>query len=178
MKEIIGLIAVLLTFVGYAPYIRDIIKGKTHPHAYSWFVWGMITISIFAIQANGGAGPGAYITLAAGTVSFIVFGLGLKYGKQDITKTDTLFFVSALVATGIWLFADAPLLSMILLITIDRLLGFAPTIRKSWNKPYSETLAMYQVGAFRHGLSILALQTYSVVTSTIPVSWVSSERIF
>ncbi len=38
MKEFISGIAVALTFVGYVPYMRDTIKGKTRPHVYTWFV--------------------------------------------------------------------------------------------------------------------------------------------
>lgn len=43
MKEIIGVTAVLLAFISYAPYIRDILKGRTKPHVYSWFVWGFVS---------------------------------------------------------------------------------------------------------------------------------------
>lgn len=177
MKEAIGIIAIILAFVGYAPYIRDIIKGKTHPHAYSWFVWAFITIIIFALQINDNGGAGAYVTLAAGLAAFLVFVLGLIYGKHDITKSDTLFFVSALVATAIWVFAKAPVLSVTLLVFID-MLGFVPTIRKSWNKPHSETVFLYQLGAFRHGLSILALTSYTFVTVLFPATWALANLLF
>lgn len=48
------MIAVVLTFVGYAPYIRDTIKGKTKPHVYTWFVWGLVTAIAYALQLRGG----------------------------------------------------------------------------------------------------------------------------
>lgn len=177
MKELIGVIAVLLAFVGYIPYIRDILKGKTHPHAYSWFVWAFVTIIIFALQLSDGAGAGAFVTLAAGTMAFVVFGLGLRYGKQDITWHDTAFFVAALVATGIWLLTDNAVLSISLLVAID-MLGFAPTVRKSWNKPYSETLVMYQIGALRHTLSLFALGSYTFVTVLFPATWAVANVLF
>ncbi len=46
MKEIIGGIAVALTFIAYIPYYRDILKGKTRPHIYSWSLWGLLTVLI------------------------------------------------------------------------------------------------------------------------------------
>ena len=162
----------ILTFVGYVPYIRDTLKGKTHPHAYSWFVWGLIAILIFALQTDANAGPGAYVMLSGGAVSLLIFGLALRFGKQSITKTDTLFFVLALVSTGIWVFAEQPILALILLWFID-MFGLAPTIRKSWHKPYSETLFLYQTGIIRHGLSILAIVSYNFTTLLFPVTWVS-----
>lgn len=177
MKEIIAVIAIALNFIGYAPYIRDTLKGKTHPHAYSWFVWAYITLIVFALQLSSNGGAGAFVTLGAGSTSFIVFALALRQGKQDITLTDTLFFISALTATGIWLIADAPVLSITLLVAID-MLGFAPTIRKSWHKPYSETLLMYQLGAFRHGLSLFALASYTFVTVLFPATWTIANILF
>ena len=65
MKEALAVLAVSLNFVGYIPYIRDTLKGKTHPHAYSWFVWTYITVIVFALQLSDGGGAGAYVTLGA-----------------------------------------------------------------------------------------------------------------
>lgn len=50
LKEIIGMITVILGIVGYIPYLRDVLRGKTKPHVYTWFVWGLITLIIFALQ--------------------------------------------------------------------------------------------------------------------------------
>ncbi len=178
MKESIGIITVILAYTAYAPYIRDILKGKTKPHPYSWFVWGLITTVIFALQVTNGAGPGSYVTLSVGVLSFVVFFLGLKKnGVKDITKLDTVAFISAIVATVIWLFAKQPLASMILLITID-LLGFIPTIRKSWNKPKEETLFTWSLNGFRHGLSISAIRDYNAITLLNPVVWAIANTIF
>ncbi|KKU87935.1 MAG: hypothetical protein UY16_C0016G0027 [Candidatus Gottesmanbacteria bacterium GW2011_GWA2_47_9] len=177
IKYLIGVIAVLLTFVGYVPYIRDTIKGKTKPHVYSWFLWGFVTIIAFALQVSGNAGIGSLVTLAAALVSFVIFALGLRNGKKDITKADTAFFIAALIAIVIWVFAKQPVLSVILISTIE-MLGFVPTVRKSWNKPHSETLFTYALNAFRHGLSIFALQRYSIVTWLYPVTWTLANGLF
>ncbi len=177
VKYFIGIIAVLLTFVGYVPYLRDTIKGKTKPHIYSWFLWGFVTLIAFALQVSGKAGVGSLVTLAAALISFVIFVLGLKSGKKDITKADTAFFIAALIAIVIWVFAKQPVVSVILISTIE-MLGFVPTVRKSWNKPYSETLFTYELNAFRHGLSIFALQRYSIVTWLYPVTWVLANGLF
>ncbi len=177
MKEILSVIAIILAVVAYIPYIRDVLKGKTKPHIYSWFVWGFVTIIRFALQIKGGGGPGAYVTLSAGIISFIIFFLGLKGGKKDITTSDTVFFVLALIATAIWVFAKQPTLSVILLVTID-LLGFVPTIRKSWNKPNEETLFTWSLNGFRHGLSVLALSHYNILTVLYPAIWAIANTLF
>ena len=141
IKNILGIVATFLVLVGYIPYLRDIVKGKTKPHIYSWFLWSFVTLIAFALQVSGGAGSGAFVTLAAAIMCIAVIVLGFIYkAKVEIVKMDTVFLVLAFIALGLWLIAKQPVLSAILTTLVD-LLGFAPTVRKSWNKPYSETLS-------------------------------------
>lgn len=178
IKNVIGIIAIVLTFVGYIPYIRDIFKGKTKPHIYSWFLWGFVTTIAFALQVSGGAGIGAYVTLAAALLCIVVFILGLRLkGKRDITLSDTLFFVLAFIALFLWLVAKQPVLSAILVTATD-LLGFAPTIRKSWNNPHSETLSFYLLNSLRFLLAVIALQHYSIITALYPITWMFANGLF
>lgn len=176
-KTIISLIAVVLTVVGYIPYLSDIVKRKTTPHIYSWFIWGTVTAIAYALQVSGGAGVGSWVTLAVVITMFIIFIIGLRNGKKEITNSDTVFFVLSLIAMFLWLAVKQPILSVILVSTID-MLGFIPTIRKSWNKPHSETLFTYELSALRHGLSLFALQQYSIVTWLYPASWAIANALF
>ena len=176
-KVIVGLIASLLVFVGYAPYIRDTLKGKTKPHIYSWFIWGFVTLLIFFFQFNAGAGAGSWLTLSAGLVCILIFGLSLWHGTRDIKRLDTVFLILALFALGLWMITKQPLISVILLVAID-ILGFIPTIRKSWNKPYTETLFTYGLNTFRFVIGIYALETLTVVTYLYPVAWLFANGLF
>lgn len=178
LKNTIGFIAVALTFIGYVPYVRDVVNGKTVPHIYSWFLWALVTFIAFGVQFSSGAGAGSYVTLAAAVLCTLVSIIGItKNGKKDISRTDTLFFVLAFVALGFWLIAKQPLVSAILA-TVTDLLGFAPTIRKSWNKPYSETLSFYLLNTLRFVLAVIALQIYTVPTALYPVAWILGNGLF
>ncbi len=177
MKEIIGVVAAVLAFVAYAPYFRDILNGKTKPHVYSWFIWGLTSVLIFALQLTNGGGAGSYTTGTVAVISFSVCIFSLKHGTKYVTFADTLFFIAALVAAGFWLIANQPTLSMIFLVTTD-MLGMAPSIRKSWNRPGEETISMWSLNSFRHALSILALQKYSLLTLLNPVCWAITNAGF
>lgn len=177
LKILISIIAVILTIAGYIPYIRDTLKGRTTPHVYTWFIWGFVTAIAYGLQVEGGAGVGSLVTLAVSLICFFIFLLGMRIGKKDITRSDTIFFILSFVALSLWLIAKQPVLSVILASSID-LLGFVPTIRKSWNKPYSETLFTYELNTFRHWLSLLALQHYSIVTWLYPASWAIANGLF
>lgn len=178
IKNVLGIIATFLVFIGYIPYIRDIVRGKTKPHIYSWFLWCFVTSIAFALQISDGAGTGAFVTLAAALMCLVVIIVGFVYkAKVEIKKIDTVFFLFAFVALGVWVLAKQPILSAILTVLID-LLGFAPTVRKSWNQPFTETLSFYYLNSLRFGLAVIALQKYSLITALYPISWLVANSIF
>jgi hypothetical protein len=176
-KSLISSVAIVLTFVGYAPYFADIFKGKTRPHMFSWLVWGIVTTIIFALQVSAGAGLAAYVTLSVALISLSIFFISLKNGTRDVSRIDVVFLALALLSIPLWLVVKQPVLSIILLSTID-MLGFLPTVRKSWNDPHSETLSLYVITTVRHGLSILGLVEYNIVTMLFPLTWVFANAGF
>lgn len=177
MKEIIGLVAVILTFIAYIPYYRDILKGKTHPHVYSWSLWGLLTVLIVALQIKGGAGPSTYVTASAGLLCIGVVVLGLKHGNKDITRSDTFVALLSLVAIGFWLIADQPVVSIILVVIAD-LLAFIPTIRKSWHKPFTETLSLYTTNTLRFVLALAAVEQFTLLSALWPAAWALGNGLF
>lgn len=177
MKAIISAIAVVLTFLAYIPYYRDILKGKTHPHVYSWSLWGLLTVLIVALQIKGGAGLATWVTAAAGLLCLGVVALSLKRGKRDITTSDTITAILSLAAIAFWLIARQPVVSIILAVVAD-VLAFFPTVRKSWNKPHTETLSLYITNTLRFTLALLAIENYTILSSLWIVAWVVMNGLF
>lgn len=177
MKEVIGGIAVFLTFAAYIPYYRDILNGKTHPHIYSWSLWGLLTILLVALQIKGGAGPATWVTAAAGILCIGVVILSLKGGRKDITTSDTVVAILSLIAIGFWLIADQPIVSIILVIIAD-ILAFIPTVNKTWRKPHSETLSLYITNAIRFFLALAAVETYTFLSASWIVVWAVGNALF
>ena len=70
LKTTYSFVAILLTLIGYIPYIKDTIKGKTTPHAFTWFTFGLATIFTFGLQLSSGGGVGSFVTLV---ISISVF---------------------------------------------------------------------------------------------------------
>lgn len=178
MKELLAIVATILIVVAYVPYIRDILKGKTRPHVYTWFVSGLVTFIAFGLQLSDGAGWGAVPTFVAALAGFMIFILSFSQSKRaTITRSDTFFFVMALAATALWLIADQPVLSVIIVTLVD-ILAFVPTFRKSWQKPDQETLSTYLVNMLRFSISTIAVQHYSFVTVLYPLSQVFVDGFF
>ncbi len=177
LKIIISIIAIILTFIGYGVYIRDILKGKIKPHTFTFLIWGVASTITWALQVYGGAGVGAWITFVVSAICIFIFFLCLKYGEKRITSLDVLFFFLSLFALFLWLVVKQPVWSIILLVASD-LLGFAPTIRKSWNKPHEEGLFTWELTAFRHALGIIALEKFNILILLYPVAWTIANLLF
>lgn len=177
LKEILTILSIALIFVGYIPYIRDIFRGKTHPHVFSWIVWSILNFCLFWLQLHAWAGFASWIVLFLWINSTFIAILSLKYGKMDIRKIDVFFFIAALFAIPIWLLLDQALFSA-LLVTWIGVFAFAPTVRKTWANPYSETVSTYCITTFRHILTILALSQYNIITVIFPGIWICINASF
>lgn len=166
IKAVIAVLATLLVVFGaFFPYIRDILKKTTKPHAYTWLIWAITQGTAVAGLLYGGGGWGGLL-LVVGTISvFIVFLLSLKYGTKNITKSDTAILISAFLAIIVWWQLNQPLLSVLMVTAID-LLGYIPTFRKTFEEPWTETPSSWTIFSIGNVLSIFALNEYNLLTMT------------
>jgi hypothetical protein len=169
LKVLLGFIATGLAIISYIPYIRDMRRGRTKPHAFSWLIWTIITYIAGAAQLAGGGGWGSMVAFTTGTISAWIAFYAFRHRAITITKGDWISLVIALGAIPLWLFTKQPLLSVIIVSIID-LVAFWITIRKTYNLPYSENLAQNLMSTGKHVLTIGAQQHYSWVTILYPVS--------
>ena len=162
-KIILVVIASILAIIGNIPYLRDVIRGKTEPHAYTWFIWSIVSAVTFFGQLAKGAGIGAIPTAVSESFTLIIFLFSLKYGWKHVTKTDTIFLIIALCGLIPWFLTNDPTISVITVVSID-VVAFIPTIRKTWLHPKTETTLLYGTNAARHLLILFSLQAYNVAT--------------
>ena len=101
----------------------------------------------------------------------------MKRADISITKTDWLYFVSALSSLPLWYFTSDPLWAVVILTTVD-VLGFGPTVRKAYTFPYSESSLFFTMCAVRNLLVIIALENYSITTLLFPVVMVAVYILF
>jgi hypothetical protein len=167
-KEILSTIAIALTFMAFYPYIRSIMKGKTKPHVFSWVIWGSTTFAVFLAQLEANGGVGAWpIGVSGGITIFVAIFAYIKKADITITRTDWLFFVSALSSLPLWYFTSDPLWAVVILTTVD-VLGFGPTIRKAYSQPHSESLVFFGIITVRNLIVVVTLESHSVTTVLFP----------
>lgn len=169
-KPLLSMLATVMTVLAYFPYIRSIFRGHTRPHVFTWVVWSLATGIAFVAVLGAGGGAGAWPIGFSCAVSLFVAGQAfLKRGDITVTQTDWLLFFAALAAVPLWLAANDPLWAVVL-ITLIELLGFGPTIRKTWSCPHSESMSFLLILIVRNTLIIAALDRHTLTTVLFPAA--------
>lgn len=165
LKNIFAAISIICTLIFFLPYLRDMFRGTTKPHIYTWLIWSITQATAVAAIWSGGGGAGAWAFLASSILVFLIFLLSFKYGTKNITSFDTFILIIALLAIVIWWKFDSPALAVYMATGID-LLGFLPSYRKIFQDPWSETLISWSGSVVSYIFAIAALSEYNILTST------------
>ncbi len=174
LYQVAGLLAVVLTVVGFAPYLIGIRGGTMKPHVFSWVIWTISTSVVFFAQVTAEGGAGAWSTGVSATLTAYVTWLAWSLHRDiSITRSDWVFLWAALVSLPLWYVTANPLWSVVILTLVD-VLGFGPTLRKLYHHPYEESLFFYWVFVVRSALSIFALESLSLTTLLFPGAMVVS----
>lgn len=168
IKLIFSGIAITLAIAGFVPYIALILRGKVKPHVFSWVIWGITTTIVFFAQLEAEGGVGAWPIGLSGFVTILIAILAyLKRGDATITKLDWVFLVLALASLPLWYVTNDPLWAVLILTTID-MIGFGPTFRKAYHRPFEDSRVFFIIMILRNVCSVVALEAYSVTTVLFP----------
>lgn len=170
-KVLFGTLAAIIAVFNYSPYLIGAIKRTLKPHAFSWIVWTLMTSVTFLAQITDNAGPGAWATGATAVTLFLIAVLAVRNGGYKITRSDKLSFIGALSAVPIWIATSDPMWAVIIIVLIEAL-GFFPTYRKGFMKPYEESVLAFALTILKYSFALLALENYTVTTMLFPVALV------
>ncbi len=176
-QTIIGLLAALVGIIGYVPYYRGILRGKTKPHPFSWIIFALLTSVVFFGQLTGGAGPGAWVSgvSALGIIGIAL--LALRKGEKQITPFDWLCFLGAFFGIFFWHATRSPL-TAIIIVTLVNAIAFAPTLRTGYGRPHQEVVSFWFLGSLKYFISLFALSTFNITTTIFPLYVVISNVCF
>jgi len=167
-KEIIGGLSVVMGILCFAVYIWGIYKGTTKPHLFTWLIWGIVMSIAFTAQVIEKAGPGAWSLGISALITFFIAGVSFFRGEKNITKSDWMAFITALLAIPVWKITGNPLWAVVIVSMIDAV-SYYPTFRKSWIKPWEECALAYFIGLMQFSISIFALEKLTLTTALYPI---------
>lgn len=176
-KIILGTIAVCVSIIASALYIRNIFRGTTKPHAFSWFIWGLILAIAFAASLTEGGGAGAWFTGVGSFTCLSIAVLAFAKGTRTFPLVDWLALFAAFISLFLWWLTKTPALSVVL-VSITDAIGYIPTFRKGYALPYEETAFTYILDVLGFSLSIAALSAYNISTVLYPASVAITTSFF
>jgi hypothetical protein len=168
LKDVWGLLSVLLAVVSYVPYVRSIFAANTKPHAFTWLVWGTVMAIAFFAQLSDKAGAGSWSTGLSAAFCLGIGIIALFRGEKHITRGDWIAFLATFLAIPLWVVTSDPLWSVLLVTGIDAV-AYYPTFRKSYAKPDEELALKYVLTVIRYLLSLMALERFTIVTSVYQI---------
>ena len=174
---IFGTIAIIIAFVSYIPYFKDIYTETTKPHLFSWLIWTILTLIAFISQLADGAGFGGWVTGFSAFLGLLIIGYSYNKGEKEITSSDWWILFAALAITSIYIFTKDAFLATFLTTSVT-VIGFIPTVRKSYSKPFQETLSAYVLTAIKYLFAIAALDNFSFTTLFFPAAAVIMNVCF
>ncbi|MEX3016881.1 hypothetical protein [Gymnodinialimonas hymeniacidonis] len=165
----LGLVSAALSTVGYLPYLRDIVMGRTQPQRACWLIWSILGSIAVASQISEGAmaSLGFAMVQVGGTI--LVFAMSIVCGVGRFTRPRD-WFVLALAAVGLLLWALTSNAAYALGITITiSLLGGSLTVVKAYQEPQSETLSTWITFWIASALAALAVGAWDAVLLAYPL---------
>lgn len=163
-----GALSIVMMVCSRAGYFAGIARGRTHPHVFSWLIWGTISSIGFAAQVAEGAGPGAWARGFGSATCFLLVFISFFKGEKDIRRADWATLAAALFTIPLWMITKTPFWSVLIVCFIDTI-GYIPTVRKSWLKPREEQAVSYMFSCLGAGFSLLAIKQYTPSTWLYPL---------
>ncbi len=168
---IFGVLSVVIGIVSFLPYFRDIYRGLTKPHPFSWLIWGLLDSTVFAAQVVKGAGAGSWATAVTLIFTFIIAIISFGRGEKRITALDWWCFAGGILGIAAWVFTNDPL-SAVILVTVTNAAAMIPTMRKSYFRPHEETMSMYALAVLKWIPALLAMESFTPTNWLFPASLV------
>jgi hypothetical protein len=166
--QVLGFLTSLILFIGFIPYLRDVLRGKTRPERASWLIWGILGSIAFASQYAEGASWSLLLPGIDTALGIIIFFLSIPYGTGGLAKRDIISLIIAGIGLLFWYFTDQPLLALLITIGID-MSGSWLTIVKTYEQPDSETAFAWVMSSLAGVPAALSVGSWSLPLLIYPL---------
>jgi hypothetical protein len=160
-QEIAGILAGVLSLVGYIPYIYATVKGETRPNKATWMIWtlvgGLLAFSYLAQQGLSSS----WLPLGYFVGPFIVAILSFWYGYSSWTKLDIICVIAAIISIVPWVLSDNATMTLLINLLIDSL-GAIPTLIKTYHEPETEDLNAWLIFFIANTIQLFAVTTLNL----------------
>lgn len=167
LSIILGVLTVVLDTITRGFYVRDVLRGRVKPHAFTWFIWFVLMMIGGAISMSQGAWVAGTTLLFSAVQNSGVFALSLRFGEKQISSFDKTSFALILTVIPVWLLTKNALVAAILVSCIDGA-GYFYTFKKVLSHPDEESAGAFSVFALTEVLRLSATVPFSLTATLYP----------
>ena len=162
-------LAMVLSLVGVAGYIRDTLRGVTTPNRVTWGLWALEGVLAFAVEIKQHVGLAAGMTLMLGLGPILVVTASFRHhhGVWRLTTFDIVCAVISLAGIAFWALVNAPTIALVSFVVADQVAAL-PTVRKSWLAPETETWWAFAMGSLNTGITLATLHEITTAGALFP----------
>jgi hypothetical protein len=160
--------AALPIAAGAADYIRGIRRNTVTPNLVSWCLWSFAPLIALAAQLRSGVGAEATLSATVGLCSLTIFLAGLRQGTFQPKAFDWWCGGMSLAALVSWQLTGSGALGVGLSIVADACAA-APTLRKAYTDPGSESSAFFACFAISALVVSLTISQWTFVNAAFTV---------
>lgn len=176
MLAFFGFLSSLTFILAELPYIRDVLRGTTHPHRTTWILAGSInSINVFNQMAAGATTSLPFFVVVAVATSTIAI-LSIWRGTGGLSKGDILCALIAVSGLILWAIFRTPTVSIVANI-VAATAALIPTMIKSYKAPHTETHITWLLGTISTIFSALSVGSLNIQLLALPLHGVLLQGI-
>ena len=155
-KTIIGIASVAIVMANHVYYAILTYLKRIRPHAFTQFVYFIVTISVaYGMYAEGDVAAALRMGLPAPLYILILI-MTLKQGFEYIKRIDAVMLIFSLMALPLWWLTESPRVAILFLAIVE---GFAiiPAFRKAYHLPWEESYLSPLISSLAMVLALIAV---------------------
>ncbi len=174
MQHIFTIVAGILLFVGYVPYVLGMVRGSSHPTKASWIIWasldGITVAGMLAKHALNGQITGALA--GSGIVALFAF----RYGVPGWSRLDLFCLLGGMVGLFLWWLTTDATFAIVLSMTVT-FLGSIPTFVSAYKNPHYENRTAWTFFFVSCLFALPAIPAWTLADALQPINFTITETI-
>lgn len=168
MKNIFGVVAGVLFFIAYLPYVVQIVRKKTVPSIVTWTIWAILDSIAMGTSTFNEQSFGVVIGV------WIVVVFALCYGEWKIDRVDAFCIGGAVVGIELGWALQSRHAMLLMSVTLIFIASF-PTFKIGWIKPEQENRLAWSIWFLSCVFALLALKAWTFADAALPLTYTVIE---